>query len=142
MKHRNISPLLLFLFLLITAFSCTKDPKVEPIIPKGRTLLVYIAGDGKKGQSNLSGEVEFAQAALMKGWDNQTMGPLVIFADRNNSSPVGQYQLSVDANSLPKNVYTNFEPQDVVVIADKPIEIPDIELQIKQRKIEIKRFGN
>ena len=78
----------LYLFILLTAFSCSKDPIPDPIIPKGRTLLVYIAGDGKSGPSNLSDEVEVTQEALMEGWDSKTMGSLVIFADRNNSSPV------------------------------------------------------
>ena len=55
--------------------------------------------------------------------------------------PVGEYEFSVDANSLPKNVYTDFEPQVVKVVTDKPTVIPDIELKIKQRVIEIKRFG-
>lgn len=56
--------------------------------------------------------------------------------------PVGEYELSVDANSLTKNVYTDFEPQTVKVIADETTDIPAIELKIKQRKIEIKRFGS
>lgn len=55
--------------------------------------------------------------------------------------PIGEYVISVDANSLPKNVYTNFKPQVVKVDADQTVVIPEIELQIKQRKIEIKRFG-
>lgn len=56
--------------------------------------------------------------------------------------PVGEYQISVDENSLPKNVYTDFEPQDVKVVTDQTLVIPDIELKIKQRKIEMKRFGS
>lgn len=55
---------------------------------------------------------------------------------------VGEYVFSVDDNSLPKNVYTDFEPQEIKVEADQTIVIPDIELKIKQRKIEIKRFGS
>ena len=56
--------------------------------------------------------------------------------------PVGKYEFSVDANSLPKNVYTDFAPQEVKVITDKPTVIPEIELKIKQRVIEMKRFGS
>ena len=56
--------------------------------------------------------------------------------------PVGEYEISVDANSLTKNVYTDFEPQTVTVVADKTTEMPAIELKIKQRKIEVKRFGS
>ncbi|MDD2475682.1 MAG: carboxypeptidase-like regulatory domain-containing protein [Dysgonamonadaceae bacterium] len=55
--------------------------------------------------------------------------------------PVGEYEFSVDASSLPKNVYTDFEPQEIKVITDKPTAIPDVELKIKQRVIEMKRFG-
>ena len=56
--------------------------------------------------------------------------------------PVGEYEFSVDANSLPKNVYTEFEPQTIHVISDKSTVIPEIELNIKQRVIEIKKFGS
>ena len=56
--------------------------------------------------------------------------------------PVGEYEISVDANSLTKNVYTDFEPQTVEVVADETTAIPAIELKIKQRKIEVKRFGS
>ena len=56
--------------------------------------------------------------------------------------PVGEYEVSVDANSLTKNVYTDFEPQTVTVVADETTAIPAIELKIKQRKIEIKKFGS
>lgn len=56
--------------------------------------------------------------------------------------PVGEYELSVDANSLTKNVYTDFESLTVKVVADKTTEIPAIELKIKQRKVEVKRFGS
>ena len=56
--------------------------------------------------------------------------------------PVGEYEFSLDANSLPKNVYTDFEPQAVKVITDEPTAIPDIELKIKQRVIEMKKFGS
>ena len=56
--------------------------------------------------------------------------------------PVGEYEISVDANSLTRNVYTDFEPQTVTVVADQATEIPAIELKIKQRKIEVKKFGS
>lgn len=56
--------------------------------------------------------------------------------------PVGEYEISVDANSLTKNVYTEFEPQTVKVVANETTHIPAIELKIKQRKIEVKRFGS
>lgn len=56
--------------------------------------------------------------------------------------PIGEYVISVDANSLPQNVYTTFEPQTVTVAPDQTVKIPAIELKIKQRKIEIKRFGD
>ena len=56
--------------------------------------------------------------------------------------PVGDYEFSVDANSLPKNVYTDFEPQTVKVVSDESSIIPDVELKIKQRVIEMKRFGS
>lgn len=79
-------------------------------------------------------------ATTLDGQKNQALtnanGEFTLFL------PVGEYVISVDDNSLPKNVYTDFEPKDVKVEANKTVIIPDIELKIKQRKIEIKRFGS
>lgn len=85
MKQRNISPLLLLLFLLITAFSCSKDPKVEPILPKGRTVLVYVALD-----NSLYNEMGDIHSALEEGWGNANVnGSLLLFADsRLGGNPV------------------------------------------------------
>ncbi len=85
MKQRTISSLLLLLFLLITAFSCSKDPKVEPILPKGRTVLVYVALD-----NSLYNEMGDVHAALVEGWGNASVnGSLLLLADsRLGGSPV------------------------------------------------------
>ncbi len=56
--------------------------------------------------------------------------------------PVGEYVISVDANSLTKNVYSDFEPLTVKVKANETTDISAIELKIKQRKIEVKKFGS
>lgn len=56
--------------------------------------------------------------------------------------PVGQYDFSVDDSSLPKNVFTEFETQNIIVEAGRPITIPEIELKVKQRVIEVKRFSS
>lgn len=74
MKSRYI-----YLFLLLLIYSCESEiPK-----PKGRTLLVYLAGD-----NNLSSEVSEMHAAFMEGWNPKTMGALVIFADTKNGKPM------------------------------------------------------
>ena len=99
MKYRYLYILLLFL-----GFSCTDDldfpqnnrsgyragnaPQTnrrssDPTVPKGRTVIVYLAGD-----NSLSKEVADIHAALVEGWNFRTEGSLVIFADQNNSSPV------------------------------------------------------
>ncbi len=56
--------------------------------------------------------------------------------------PVGEYEFSVDENSLPKNVYTDFKPMQINVIDGKPVQVPEIELKVKQRAIEVKRFSS
>lgn len=56
--------------------------------------------------------------------------------------PVGNYEFAIDENSLPKNVYTELEPMQIDVVEGKPVEIPEIELKVKQRKVEIKRFSS
>lgn len=84
MKHLYIITTLLF-SILLTLFSCSKDPKVDPILPKGRTLLVYVALD-----NSLYGEMEDVQASLMEGWGNAEIdGTLLLFADtRRGGNPV------------------------------------------------------
>ena len=71
----------LFLLILFTIISCSKE--IDIPLPKGRTILVYLAGD-----NNLSPEVKEMHTAFMEGWNPKTNGSLVIFADRKNSSPV------------------------------------------------------
>ncbi len=84
MKQHYTYSFLLYLVLLFTTFSCINEPESDLLLPKGRTLLVYIAGD-----NSLSNEVSDMSEALKKGWNPKTMGQLVIFADsRNNTSPV------------------------------------------------------
>lgn len=55
--------------------------------------------------------------------------------------PVGNYQLSVDQSSLPANVFTELETLRIKVEVEKTTTIPEIELKVKQKTIEIKRFS-
>ncbi len=77
----------------------------------------------------ISGQNNFTSQAL-----TNANGEFTLFL------PIGEYELSVDENSLPKNVYTEFKPMSIRVLEGKPIEIPKIELKVKQRVIEVKRF--
>lgn len=78
MKRYNLYRVALFLFFVAILFSCSKDPKVDPVVaPKGRTLLVYVALD-----NNLYGEMEGVHASLMEGYENlENEGSLLLFAD-------------------------------------------------------------
>ena len=72
MKYRYI-----YIVLLLLVYSCSKEDKIDIPVPKGRTLLVYIALD-----NNLSGEMIDVHASLMEGWKNtDRKGALIIFAD-------------------------------------------------------------
>ena len=85
MKRYNLYTVALFLFLLATFFSCSKDPKVEPIVvPKERTILVYVALD-----NNLYDEMAGVHASLMEGYKNlDNEGSLLLFADsRGDKNP-------------------------------------------------------
>ena len=73
----------LYILILLTVLSCKKDPVCDIDLPKGRTVLFYLAGD-----NSLTSEVNDMHAALMRGWNPNTVGSLVIFADQRNSSPV------------------------------------------------------
>lgn len=75
---------LLLLLILIVA-SCSQDTDIELIVPKKRTVLVYVALD-----NNLSGEMSDVHASLMEGWKNSDeKGNLIIFADsRGEDKPL------------------------------------------------------
>ena len=85
MKRYNLYSLTVILLLLLTAFSCSKDPKVDPVVPKGRTILVYLALD-----NSLSNEMRAVHTSLMKGWENSNKeGSLLLFADsRGDEKPL------------------------------------------------------
>lgn len=54
--------------------------------------------------------------------------------------PVGGYEFWIDETSLPNNVYTEFQPQKLNVMEGVPLDIQPIELKVKQKQVEIKRF--
>ena len=56
--------------------------------------------------------------------------------------PVGSYVFMIDENSLPKNAYTGFEAQSIEVGGGQTTILPEIELKVKQRVIEVKRFSS
>ena len=128
-------------------------PASVTIVSKRTTLEVALQRTGKvtgklfyKYDARLSEEFAEKYGGL-RMWATATNGKKIEALTNANGEftlflPVGEYEISVDANSLTKNVYTDFEPQTVTVVADKTTEIPAIELKIKQRKIEVKRFGS
>lgn len=73
----------IYILLLLAAFSCIDEPEIKVKIPKGRTLLVYVAID-----NSLSDEMPQMQEALLDGWNAKTMGSLVILADSKRSKPM------------------------------------------------------
>src|SRR5690554_4627314 len=77
--------LYIYIFLLLITFSCNDKTEDDFILPKGRTVLVYVALD-----NNLSGEMVDVHASLMEGWENSTKeGALILFADsRRDENPL------------------------------------------------------
>ena len=75
----------LLLLLILIVVSCSEDTDIELIVPKERTVLVYVALD-----NNLSGEMSDVHASLMEGWKNSDKkGNLLIFADsRGEDKPL------------------------------------------------------
>ena len=61
----------------------SRSSNKDVLEPKGRTILVYLAGD-----NNLSDEVSKMHEALLEGWNPTTMGSLVIFADSKGGKPM------------------------------------------------------
>lgn len=55
--------------------------------------------------------------------------------------PIGIYQLQIDLSQLPKNVYTEEESRSIIVSKGQSQIIDPLILKVKERKIEIKRFG-
>ena len=127
MKQHNLYSLTVFLLLLLTAFSCSKDPKVDPVVPKGRTILVYLALD-----NSLSNEMVDAHASLMQGWKNSNKeGSLIIFADsRGDEKPlliqIREHKGVVIADTLLRYDNTNSASPELLsrVIADTKLIAP------------------
>lgn len=83
MKQYKIYSVAIALLLMLVALSCSKND--APLLPKGRTILAYVALD-----NNLSNEMVDMHASLKEGWSKvDAEGSLLIFADsRGQSKPV------------------------------------------------------
>lgn len=126
LKKYKMKQLYLYIFLLLIAISCVDDPESDIIIPKGRTLLVYLAGD-----NSLSDEVSDIFEALKEGWDPMTMGQLVILADsKNDDKPMlikfGKRKGIIIADTLRKYENKNSASSELLsqVIADMKVIAP------------------
>ena len=82
MKRYNLYSVALYLLLVLTVLSCSKDSDVKPVVSKGRTVLVYVALD-----NSLSDEMSAVHASLIEGWTNSDIkeGSLLVFADKRGS---------------------------------------------------------
>lgn len=126
MKQRYIYSVLLF-SILLGLFSCSKDPKIDPNLPKGRTLLVYVALD-----NSLYGEMGDVHASLMEGWGNSDIdGTLLLFADtRRGGNPVliniKEHNGEVVADTLRTYTNDNSASPELLsqVIADTKVVAP------------------
>ncbi|WP_430615275.1 hypothetical protein [Flavobacterium sp. JP2137] len=56
--------------------------------------------------------------------------------------PIGTYELTIDHAQLPKNVYTEEVPRTIVVRKGESQRLEPLILKVRERKIEIKRFGS
>lgn len=56
--------------------------------------------------------------------------------------PVGIYQVLLNTESLPAHVYVKDHFNKIRITADQLTELPTVILYIKEKKVEIKRFGN
>ena len=82
-------------------------------------------------QVEVTGENGFTARAL-----TNSNGEFTLFV------PVGTYEFSVNSGFLPKDVFTKSVPQTVLVTESKTVVIPKIELNVKQRVVEVKRFSS
>lgn len=67
---------------------------------------------------------------------SNTLGQFTVFA------PIGEYIIQVDEDSLPDNVFTEYTPQKINVEKGGVSSVPIIELKVKQKKVEVKRFSS
>ena len=116
----------IYLLLLLTTFSCIDETECEFEIPKGRTLLIYLAGD-----NSLSDEVVDIFEALKEGWDPKTMGQLVVLADsKDNDRPMlikfGERKGQTVTDTLREYVNKNSASPELFsqVIADTKVIAP------------------
>lgn len=88
---------------------------------------------------------------------NNLYGTVLVFIDENDKKhevqtnskgeftaylPIGEYTFYVQENTLPTNTYPEVYSHKVTVEAEKSIEFPIIKLLIKEKKVNIKRFGS
>ncbi|QFG52444.1 hypothetical protein F7R58_02330 [Chryseobacterium sp.] len=55
--------------------------------------------------------------------------------------PLGRYQVSLESQAFQKNVYTESSFNDVIVEASTTKSLEDFLLKVREKKVEIKRFG-
>lgn len=56
--------------------------------------------------------------------------------------PEGEYTISLNEQEFPPNVYTELREQNLVLEPGKINDLPAFELKVRERKIEVKRFGS
>lgn len=55
--------------------------------------------------------------------------------------PVGEYEIFLNEQEFPNHVFSKNSKQRIRIDAGKVVELPDFELNIEQKSIEVKRFG-
>lgn len=55
--------------------------------------------------------------------------------------PKGDYRIALNENSLPANTYIEQGDSDITIESGKIVKIPTILLKVKEKKINMKRFG-
>lgn len=56
--------------------------------------------------------------------------------------PLGEYHISLDNQNLQKNVYTETGINAVTVENSTPKNLEDIVLKVREKKLDVKKFGN
>jgi len=105
---------------------------------RGTILINYDPRLNLEANTNLEGYTITAvnQAGYMTKTRSDSNGSFLLFL------PEGKYTIFLNEQEFPVNIYTELREHSISLEPGKINELPPFELKVRERKIEVKRFGS
>lgn len=105
---------------------------------RGSIIIQYDPRLNLEANTNLEGYTITAsnQAGYITRTRSDSNGSFLLFL------PEGEYIISLNEQEFPANIYTELREQKLLLEPGKINELPPFELKVRERKIEVKRFGS